>query len=235
MSTKYNNEDLLYSLPDYITGKLSDEDLKNKIANEIEINTGFREEYELLKETYSSIKNLEFSEPPAHYFTNLVPLINQRIESESKFSFAHIFRITNLLKYALPAVSVVLLIVVFTFTNKSNKEENMFVQTDNTITNIMKETVDSTTVNKEAVEEASTEKVAENNTEVSVQVVREKNTKQTVKTVKEANVNTSNILELFTENEEPEAEEVFMYESEFTNLSKNEQSDLLSKLSKTKF
>ena len=235
METNKNNEDLLYSLPDYITGKLNDEGIRHSIEEEIRINAGFREEYELIKETYSSIKDLEFSEPPAHYFTNMVPRINQRIESNSGFSFAHMFRLANLFKYALPAVSVIVLIFIFTFSNKSNKNENMFVDTEDTITEIMKTNKDTIKTLEKKSNTAEEKEFTENTTVISQHKInREKNTSQTVKTVTEK-TGTNNIEALFADTERTENFDDYVYETDFSTLSGKEQADLINKLSNTKF
>lgn len=234
MNKDNNIENLLYNLPDFITGKLADEGIKIKIDEEIRNNDDFRKEYESMKETYSSFKDLEFSEPPALYFTNLVPLINQRIDSDSKFSLSHIFRITNLLKYALPAVTVVCVIFIITFTNKSNKDENMFVQTDNTITEIMKTSFDSTISNKEDIGDLSQEEeVTQNNNQVLQ--TRDNITKSNNKSVIQTKQNVVNIEELFTESDDAEEDDVFMYESEFGNLTSKEQTEIINKFSNAKF
>ena len=236
MNTHHKNEDLLYSLPDYITGKLVDEDLKFRIENEINLNTDFKQEYEMMKETYSSIKDLQFSEPPAHYFNNLVPRLNQRIESVSKFSFSHLFRLANLFKYALPAVSVIVLIVIFTFPNKSNKNENMFKQTDNTITEIMKANTDTLQTDNETVENTSAEEniVVENIQEnETTPIKKEKN--RTEKTIKVTNLNNVNIEDMIAETETIEKYDDYVYENDFNSLSQKDQTDLINKLSKTKF
>lgn len=237
METNKNNEDLLYSLPDYITGKLNDEGIIHSIEEEISRNANFKEEYELMKETYSSIKDLEFSEPPAHYFTNLVPRINQRIENKSTFSFEHMFRLANLFKYALPAVSVIVLIFIFTFSNKSSKNANMFVHTEDTIAEIMKtgkDTIKSTENNMDntSVEE---KEFTENTTLNSPhKIKKERNADQTVKTVTEKQ-NNINIEVLFTETEIADVYDDYVYETDFSTLSGKEQADLINKLSNTKF
>jgi hypothetical protein len=237
MNKNINNENLIYSLPDYITGKLNDEGLKFRIAEEIRNNNGFRQEYELLKETYSSLKNLEFSEPPAHYFNNLVPRLNQRIENESKFSFAHLFRLANLFKYALPAVTVVCVILLITFTNKSNKDENMFIQSDNTISEIMKGSIDSTTAVRKKTSDSALEEndVANNTADNTIQESKVTYIKKTNNNTAEISPGSVNIEDLLTESDESEDDDAFMYENEFTTLSKTEQSDIISKLTKENF
>ena len=238
MNNNTNNEDLIYSLPDYITGKLNDEGIKFRIEEEIRDNNGFRQEYELLRETYSSLKNLEFSEPPAHYFNNLIPRLNQRIENESKFSFAHLFRLANLFKYALPAVTVVCVILLITFTNKSNKDENMFIQSDNTISDIMKGSLDSTTAvstetGDSALEENdAVDNTADNTTQVS-KVTYIKKTNNNAVEIGPSSAN--NIEDLLTDSDDADNDDAFMYESEFTTLTKTEQSDIINKLTKVNF
>jgi hypothetical protein len=236
METNKNNEDLLYSLPDYITGKLNDEGIIHSIEEEIGRNADFREEYELMKETYSSIKDLEFSEPPAHYFTNMVPRINQRIDSISSFSFAHMFRMANFFKYALPGVSVIVLILIITFTNKNNKNENMLVQTDNTISEIMKTESDSIHTSQELADNLATDENNSddiNNEDNPIQLTKDKI--RNVSTQTEVTVNSANIEEMFTESDDAESEDDYVYETDFSTLSGKEQSDLIKKLSNTKF
>jgi len=237
MNKSINNEELIYSLPDYIAGKINDKGIQNKIEEEIRNNDGFRQEYELLKETYSSLKNLEFSEPPAHYFNNLIPRLNQRIENENKFSFAHLFRLANLFKYALPAVTVVCVILLITFTNKSNKDENMFIQSDNTITEIMKGSIDSTA----AVDTGTGDTVIEendvnNNTDYNTaQINKVQGIRKTYNNTVETSPGSANIEDLLTESDDNDNDDAFMYENEFTTLSKTEQSDIINKLAKENF
>ncbi len=235
MNIKNNNEDLLYSLPDFITGKLADEGIKLKISEEINGNADFRKEYELMKETYASIKDLKFSEPPVHYFNNLIPLLNERIESRNKFGFADMFRISNLLKYTLPAVTVICLIVVITFTNKNNKDENMFVQTDNTITEIMKKEIDSTITKKEVIDDSTVNQNEDvvNNKGNSINVNNEKTINQNSSA--DLNQNDMNIEDIFADTDDPEIDDEYFYESDFSNLSSKEQTEIINKLSNAKF
>lgn len=237
METK--NEELLYSLPDYISGKLNDKELRVKIEEEIGCNAEFRNEYELMKETYSSIKGLEFFQPPEHYFTNLVPRINKRIENGAKPLFSGIFRLANLFKYALPALSVIVLIFIFTFSNKSSKDNNIFVHTDDTINRIMnnkKDTLKSEERKDDAVlteEKSYTENTSEN---TSLKVIREKVTRTQNKAESEkTGSNNINIDALLSETEETYQYDDYVYETDFNKLSGKEQTELINKLSNTKF
>ncbi|MBI5402401.1 MAG: hypothetical protein HY959_03290 [Ignavibacteriae bacterium] len=112
MNREFSKEELLFNLPDFIVGRLIDSEIKEAILNEIENNSGFRQEYEMLGSTIREFRNLEFSEPPANYFNNLMPVINEKIDSKTeKLSLSK--SISFLWKIAVPAAAV--LLFVFTF------------------------------------------------------------------------------------------------------------------------
>lgn len=234
-----NYEELLYNLPDYIEGKITDTDLIQKIEAEINLNPAFKSEFDLISSAIESVKGLKFSEPPDHYFSNLVPAINSRIENnKSDSTLFHFFRLSYLFKYALPALSVILVIIIINFSNKSNKDENMFVQSEKTINGIMNNNsdikTDSTNNLKENNEmESNNENVESNviNKEKEInnsEIIKRKNKQETV-----SENNNINLLELFTENEE--SEDDYYYESDFNTLSQSEQNEILNKLTKTNF
>lgn len=112
MNREYSKEELLFSLPDFIEDRLDDSEIKDAILYEIANNPGFREEYKMLAGTIHGFSNYEFSEPPANYFNNLVPVINEKIDSKTeKLSLSK--SISFLWKIAVPAAAV--LLFVFTF------------------------------------------------------------------------------------------------------------------------
>lgn len=232
-------EDLLYNLPDYAAGKLKDKKLILKIESELISNPEFKSEYELILETISTVKDFRFSEPPEHYFTNLIPQINARLEKQNNSSaFMHFFRFANLLKYVLPALSVVFIIVIINYSNKDNKDKNMFIQSDNTINNIMNNKSESAAdsnnsakiqIEKETTNEYIEKKSSTENSEL-INIDKTKKSKKQNNTTEEINVN---LLELFTENEENSDE--YFYENDFNKLNQNEQNEILNKLSNTNF
>ncbi|MCE1166369.1 MAG: hypothetical protein LWX07_13305 [Bacteroidetes bacterium] len=75
------NEEYLYSLPDYVNGKLPDGPLKSGIEEMIKSDAVFRAEYESMLNTMKFVRNGSLVEPPEHYFNSLVPRINERIEA----------------------------------------------------------------------------------------------------------------------------------------------------------
>lgn len=217
-----NSEELLYNLPDYIAGSITDKELIDKIRNEININPEFKAEYELLSETFAEVNNLKFSEPPEHYFTNLVPNINEKIlkQKESK-GIARFFKLSNLVKYALPAVSVILLIFIVTYSNKNGKEENLFNQFGDTINEIMKNKSDSSEESFDSDKDAAMEIDAEDELTDS----DESSDLQ--------DIENGNIIEIYDEN--GDTDEDFFYYTDFETLSKIEQNEIINTLSETKF
>jgi hypothetical protein len=88
------------------------------------------------------------------------------------------------------------------------------------------ETVDSVLEENDAVDNT-----ADNNTQVSMVTYIEKINNNTV----EISQNSANIDDLLTESEDADNDDAFMYENEFTTLSKTEQSDIINKLTKVNF
>ncbi len=217
-----NNEELLFNLPDYVAGKITDENLLLRIQSELNSNPEFKAEYDLLSETYSAVKDMKFSEPPVHYFTNLVPKINEKInkQKESK-GIAGFFRLSNLVKYALPAVSVVLLIFIITFSNKNDKDESMFTRYSDTISEIMK--IDSETSNESIDDE----------TDTSLESTEEEEFTDSEDASELSGIENGNIIEFYDENGDSEDE--YFYYSDFETLTQIEQNELINALSETKF
>jgi len=74
---------LIYELPDFIEGKISDEILRNKIISLIDTDNDFRNEYESLRNSISSIRNTKISTPGSEYFSNLTIKINKKIDAKN--------------------------------------------------------------------------------------------------------------------------------------------------------
>ncbi len=113
MKNKDKQKELLINLPDYIEGKIKDLDLIRKIEDEMKTNEGFRNEYEEMKNSFSFIKKVKLEEPPEHYFSTLLPKINERIEATHKHEEISIWeKIFSYWKFAIPVIPIVLLIVI---------------------------------------------------------------------------------------------------------------------------
>lgn len=128
------NKELLVSLPDYITGSLNDKKLEMKIKRELSSDSDFKNEYESMKNTFSVLAETEFTDPPAHYFNNLLPNINTRLDGtdavENKVTFAD--RLMVFLKFAIPVI--VILGVYFIYNQiTSNEGEEKITDKNSTI------------------------------------------------------------------------------------------------------
>ena len=103
-------------LPDYIEGKIEDENLKKTIENEIVTNNSVKEEYENLKNTIYFLKNTELNSPPELYFNSLLPRINDIIDSRQiNKGFFSLFtsKIDYYWKYLIPVIPVIIIIFVY--------------------------------------------------------------------------------------------------------------------------
>lgn len=179
---KHLNEELLYSLPDYINGQLKDQKLIVEIENEIANNPDFKIEYENLKNTFSFLEKTNFEEPSEAYFNNLLPNIHSKLdEKKGKRSFNIMDYLAPSLKYVLPVICVMFVVYIYT-TNSSieqvatiNQPETTIVnETTSTTPNITNNDVNSTGVNEnEPVNEVQTE-----NTVVTTETITDENLSQ---------------------------------------------------------
>jgi len=222
MNTNYKNSDkLIFSLPDYVTGEELGKDIREQIEERLKNDKSFYAEYLRIKETYEYMKDVETDAAPENYFSSLLPKIHERIELRSTRK-SILDYIIGSWKIAVPALTVILLIMIF---NKSDKIENI-----NGVPGINQQTetmpADSNIKEKTEVITNTAEEKTEETETVSVPL-RQK----TVNTVKTENVNLLNE-QIFSETE---AEDEFYYEDEFQNMSESEQNELINNLKNTKF
>jgi hypothetical protein len=222
MNTNYKNSDkLIFSLPDYLTGEELGEDIREQIEEKLNNDKSFYEEYLRIKETYEYMKDVETDTAPESYFNSLLPKIHERIElKRSRKSILDY--IIGSWKIAVPALTVILLIMVF---NKSDKIGNI-----NGVPGINQQTetmpADSNIKEKTEVNTETVEEKTEETETVSVPFKQ-----KTVNTVKTENENLLNE-QIFSETE---AEEEIYYDDEFQNMSESEQNELINNLKNTKF
>lgn len=228
-----NNEELLVLLPDFIAGRIEDKELTKRIENKISSSSEFREEYESLARTYSEIIDMKFSEPPEHYFTNLLPRINKRLEQESGAKRS--FRLSYIFRYAIPAVSVVLVILIITLSDKNGNNDMLQKHHDSVPVNINENLNTEIDKSTDAGQEVLT--VGTENT----QTKDEKQVQNTVKNLTQkvnvqSNENTGNLVELLSyTDEQEETDDDYFYDPDFTELTQNEQAEILNKLENINF
>lgn len=123
MNTKYNNEELLHSLPDYISDNLIDPGLKEAIELKINSDPDFKMEFSGLKETLNLLQTESFELPSDTYFNNLSVRINEAIGKDTP-ALTFFERIGISLKIALPALAVFLIITTLIIYNTSFNENS---------------------------------------------------------------------------------------------------------------
>lgn len=140
---KNNNkryEELLFDLPDYISGKIIDRARISEIENQIKSDAEFRSEYENLKLTFNTLENIKFEEPSDAFFNNLLPKIHQRInekESPQEHKVSIWDRFFPVLKYVLPVLVLITFVYIYNIDNSTvvNKFDTLTSQSNEVIIN----------------------------------------------------------------------------------------------------
>lgn len=109
-----NFDELMYSLPDYITGELNDEDTKQKIEAKLLTDSSFREEYDSLKATMNFLTETELESPSEVYFANLQASILSKVHAKKeKSTDSLLVRLAGYWKVFVPALTVCVVIVIY--------------------------------------------------------------------------------------------------------------------------
>lgn len=107
-------DELLYSLPDYITEELHDEKVKKQIEAKLLTDSSFREEYDSLKITMNFIQEAEFEPPSEVYFANLQANILSKVHKQNSSEKQSIFaKLVGYWKVAVPALTVCIVLFVY--------------------------------------------------------------------------------------------------------------------------
>lgn len=124
MNKQFSKEELYHSLPDFISGKLSDPGLERLIRNEIEINPEFKDEYVDLCDTFNFLESARLESPSEIYFNNLSVKINNLIDQE-KQPASFLEKLAGIRKILIPSGLAVIaaFIILFSFLN-SDKDMN---------------------------------------------------------------------------------------------------------------
>lgn len=107
-------DELLYSLPDYITGELDDEKIKEEIEAKLLVDSSFREEYDSLKSTMNFLQEAELEPPSEVYFANLQANILSKVRKENPSEKQSILgRLVGYWKVVVPALTVCVVLVIY--------------------------------------------------------------------------------------------------------------------------
>ncbi len=118
---------LLFELPDFVEGKITDDILRGKIISLIDEDIDFRIEYELLKNSLSSIRKTEIESPGNEYFSNLTLKINKKIdENKNTISIFEKYRALIINWKFATVFSVLLITVIFYKSGLINREGSKY-------------------------------------------------------------------------------------------------------------
>ncbi|MBS1492502.1 MAG: hypothetical protein JST55_03265 [Bacteroidetes bacterium] len=107
-------DELLYSLPDYISGELDDEKVKEEIEAKLLVDSSFREEYDSLKSTMNFIREAEPEPPSEVYFANLQANILSKVHKETEPERQSILsRLVGYWKVVVPALTVCVVLIIY--------------------------------------------------------------------------------------------------------------------------
>lgn len=241
MKKEENINKLIFDLPDYIKGNIDEPELEKKIQNEININPEFRKEYENLKDSFTFLENTKLSEPPDHYFSTLLPKINEKLDKQRSTTEISIWeKIFSYWKFAIPLVPIVLIFLIFKF-DIFSPEKNLKVE-ENSNNVIIKEKTNNDIESKENKEIAI---VPEDSSDESVKIVKEKKYENTHENTYENNNSSKetpksdneSILDKYLDEVDTyyEDNEDFTLEEEFKSLDKEQQDEIIQKLKEADF
>ncbi|MBX7045698.1 MAG: hypothetical protein K1X86_07650 [Ignavibacteria bacterium] len=232
-----NFDELLYSLPDYISGELHDEHVKKQIEEKLLSDSSFRKEYDSLKAAMNFIQETELEPPSEVYFANLQANILSKVHKNESRSEQNFFaRLLGWWKIVVPALTVCVVIVIYT-RNMNTPElplkEDKISQINsekNVVSNQDTSAKDSNT--NESVSPA--DNTSKDNTDESISKQKRTDTFTPVKTIT-ADTETNSV------NDDTDATYIFgrdddsQVQDEYDNLSPDDQQDILESLKAQNF
>ncbi len=107
-------EELLHSLPDYITGELDDENLRGQIGARLLTDSSFREEFDSLKSTMNFVRETELQVPSEVYFANLQANILSKVHTEKEtHEVSFLGKLAGYWKVVVPALTVCVVLFIY--------------------------------------------------------------------------------------------------------------------------
>lgn len=239
MKNKNKIEYLLINLPDYIDGKIKDTDLIREIENRIKTNADFRDEYEKIKNSFSFLKETKFEEPPAHYFSTLLPKINERLEATQKHEEISIWeKIFSYWKFAIPVVPIILVFIILKI-DVFNPDETLKKDVQNET--IIKEKIDNNIIKEENKDIAELNE--DNNKDAETNILQYKKSRtsndyeyiETKNDYDFLNSNNTNYIDDYLEEVGDYYDDEYLSEEDYEELSIEEQNEIISKLKEEDF
>lgn len=114
MNKKINIKEIEQMLPDFISGKLSENDRK-KVRESLEIYPELNAQYLEFKKVMEFVSSVKFEEPSPQYWVNLPSRIHDKIEQRKQSKKPILFEgfAVSWWKIALPAAALVLIFVIY--------------------------------------------------------------------------------------------------------------------------
>lgn len=105
-----NIEEIKLMLPDYVMDKLNQEE-KKIVDSALQSSPELRKLFEDLSDTFSFVGSVKLEEPPAQYWSTLLPRIHERIESKQRSGYFE--KLIGYWKIAVPIAAVILIALVY--------------------------------------------------------------------------------------------------------------------------
>lgn len=120
MNTKYNTEEIMMLIPDYITGELSSTEkaLVEKALNE---SPELKELYNDMKSSMGFINSVKQEEPAEQYWNSLLPRIHDKIDARQNEGFSW-EKLSVIWKVLVPVAAVILIALVYYIVKPSDTQ-----------------------------------------------------------------------------------------------------------------
>lgn len=122
MKAKYSKEDLIHSLPDYVSDNIEDNELVKEIERVINSDNEVKNEFIEISNTMNFLNSAELEHPGENYFNNLSVKINERIHENANRGSIH-DRLGLLWKILIPALSILLISFLFLSNRNTDNTE----------------------------------------------------------------------------------------------------------------
>lgn len=120
MSTKYNTEEIMMLIPDYITGEISSSD-KALVEKALDESPEIRELYNEMKSSMAFIGTVKQAEPSPQYWNTLLPRIHEKIDARESRGFSW-EKLSLVWKVLVPVAAVILIALVYYIVKPSNTQ-----------------------------------------------------------------------------------------------------------------
>jgi len=209
------------------------------IEDEIKTNESFRNEYEEIKSSFSFLNEVRLEEPPEHYFSTLLPKINERLEATHKHEEISIWeKLFSYWKFAIPVVPIILIFIILKIDifnpdeTLKKGEPNKTIIKEKEYNNIIKEeTKDIAVVNEDNNKDTETNisQYQISRTSYDYEYTETKNDYDFF------NQNNTSYIDDYLEEVGNYYDDEYLFEEDYEGLSTEEQNEIITKLKEEDF